>query len=108
MAACWTRHARQRAAERFPGEDLEKAFKTAKPASKKVRRIIRQNSPPKVRSTSTAESPRDFYISKCERIVFVVDPPKTIVTVLRYEWHEPPRWQNKQSIRGKKLLMSNS
>ncbi|WP_175787461.1 hypothetical protein [Burkholderia anthina] len=76
-----TRHAVQRWAERFPGEDMTLAFAQARRVGKKVRAKIKAECPahaPKMRRDAPV-----YYVMTRDRIVFVVAMPETIVTVFR-------------------------
>ena len=42
MQYAWTKHAQERAQKRFPGIDLDKAFESAKPITKNLRRKIKE------------------------------------------------------------------
>jgi hypothetical protein len=75
-----TRHAQERWAERFPGKDIELAFVTARRIGQKTRKQLKAMCPqhaPIMRRTNVSY----YYLITRKRIVFVMAPPETVVTV---------------------------
>jgi hypothetical protein len=79
-----TAHARQRWAERFPGEDFILAYARARNrrVGKKTRKAIREACPAH-ESLMTGSFKGVYYQMTPDRIVFVVTPPELVITVFR-------------------------
>lgn len=88
----WTRHARKRAEERFPGVDLAAAYRapsTRRPSKALRRRIARQC--PDLRKGFGPRAHDDRYLLVTrELIVFVMAPEDVVVTVFQLRQH--PDW----------------
>lgn len=91
-----TEHAAARWAERFPGMDVDEAYKLATqfgPAARKVRKQVRAECPD---HTEFREDVR-YFMSWKNRIVLVVGPKETVITVFKLRFH--PDHQTARSVR---------
>ncbi|MFL9611044.1 hypothetical protein ACKF11_13235 [Methylobacillus sp. Pita2] len=81
----WTKNARQKAQERFPGVDLDSKYVLAKRVGQhsKFRKQIKLLCPgPYARWMADGFAGRYYKVTR-ERIVFVVEQPETILTVFQ-------------------------
>jgi hypothetical protein len=81
----FTPHARERVAERFPDIDIENAYAISGRAGKKTKRKIKDSCPVSARKWMSEGFKGRYYRITKDKIVFVVQPPETVVTVFRLE-----------------------
>ena len=80
----FTKHARQRFRERFPGMDLAQTFESAGIVSRKVRKTISKRCKGHQPASITRENGVFYRFNRKADAVFVCKEPETVLTVFPY------------------------
>lgn len=84
----FTQHALERIAERFADIDIENAYANSGRVGRKTRQKIKASCPVSARKWMSGGFKGRYYRITKDKIVFVVQPPETVVTVFRLDMEQ--------------------